>query len=157
MDRTKIGDSQSRPEIEADFPSLRDTSYQMTSERDPGYNCLAWSLGDTKFFWQPLPPTRGYYWPPGIPREDTVDAWAKVFELHGYERTTSDALEAGFEKVAIYEASDGLAGHAALQLASGAWTSKLGVGHDIEHPNPQCLEGDLYGRIVRILKRRRPL
>ena len=156
MDREEFGGPESRKEIEDDFPTLRRTRYGIRSAKDPAYNCLAWALGDTRHFWEPsLLPVKGYYWPPGVPREENVLGWAKIFKLHGYEVASSYALEIGFQKVAIYEDSDGLASHVALQLPSGTWTSKLGTGHDIEHPDPDCLEGELYGRISRILKRPR--
>jgi hypothetical protein len=39
-------------------------------------------------------------------------------------------------------------------LASGTWSSKLGVSEDIEHATLEGLEGVIYGKVVRILKRR---
>ncbi len=46
----------------------------------------------------------------------------------------------------------GLPTHAARQLASGRWTSKLGKAEDIEH-DLHDLEGDLYGIVVLLMKR----
>lgn len=50
--------------------------------------------------------------------------------------------------------------HAARQLPSGAWTSKLGEWEDIEHDTLEALEGsegrgEAYGRVALILKRER--
>ena len=45
--------------------------------------------------------------------------------------------------------------HAALQLESGAWTSKLGDFEDIEHVTVDAVNGPLYGRPVAFLSRRR--
>jgi hypothetical protein len=42
--------------------------------------------------------------------------------------------------------------HAARQLASGRWTSKIGVLEDIEH-DLRDLEGDEYGKVVVVIKR----
>ena len=42
--------------------------------------------------------------------------------------------------------------HAARQLTSGRWTSKVGQNIDIEH-TLAGLEGPFYGEVVRILKR----
>jgi hypothetical protein len=42
--------------------------------------------------------------------------------------------------------------HAARQLPSGRWTSKLGELEDIEH-GLRDLEGDAYGTVVLIMKR----
>jgi hypothetical protein len=44
--------------------------------------------------------------------------------------------------------------HAARQLGTGRWTSKLGPDEDIEHDDVDALEGDHYGVVVRIMKRR---
>lgn len=38
--------------------------------------------------------------------------------------------------------------------ASGVWTSKMGKGHDIEHPTLAALEGATMGRVVKIMSRR---
>jgi hypothetical protein len=65
-------------------------------------------------------PVRGYYWPPGACREDTVACWSRVFELHGYAHCENGDLEDGREKIAIYGKSDGSATHVARQLLSGA-------------------------------------
>jgi hypothetical protein len=45
--------------------------------------------------------------------------------------------------------------HAARQLPSGAWTSKLGDWEDIEHNALSGLESSFYGRVSIILKRQR--
>lgn len=45
--------------------------------------------------------------------------------------------------------------HAARQLASGRWTSKLGKLEDIDHALHD-LEGMLYGAVVLFMKRPRP-
>jgi hypothetical protein len=61
-------------------------------------------------------------------------------------------LEVGFEKIALYALPDGEPTHAARQLLSGKWTSKLGRWQDIEHE----LEGlvcDRYGTVKQVLKR----
>ena len=45
--------------------------------------------------------------------------------------------------------------HAALQLGSGIWTSKLGTGEDIEHDAPENLAGPCYGHVTAFMKRKR--
>jgi hypothetical protein len=62
-------------------------------------------------------------------------------------------LEDGYEKVALY-ALRGIPTHAARQLPSGAWTSKLGALEDVQHPL-DGLQVEDYGAPVRYLKRRR--
>jgi hypothetical protein len=45
--------------------------------------------------------------------------------------------------------------HAARQLPTGHWTSKLGESEDIEH-RLHDLEGLIYGQVVLVLARTRP-
>lgn len=148
-------------EIEEDFSNLRDahgSKYTVTSCADGRYNCLSWATGDITNKWDSTLEGVGYYWPPGIGRNDTPDEWAQIFVLHGYQLTTDRTHEHGFEKVAIYASHDGPDGalHAARQLRDGNWTSKLGDGSDIEHADLQCLEGELFGTVMRVLKKYRP-
>ncbi|MEK6289370.1 MAG: hypothetical protein AABO57_26965 [Acidobacteriota bacterium] len=141
-------------DLEDDFPNLKENPWQQTSDPATNYNCIAWSLYDTRQWWQKFPfPLRGYYWPPGISRDDTLDSWIKVFEIHGYRLCEGTDLELGFEKVAIY-VKDNEPQHVARQLPSGSWTSKLGKDEDIEH-SPHGLEGNVYGTIEKVLKRER--
>jgi hypothetical protein len=57
-----------------------------------------------------------------------------------------DSLESQYEKVALF-AKDGRVTHAARQLPSGRWTSKLGSDVDIEH-ELYAIEGEVYGTVV---------
>ena len=134
------------------LPNLRD--FTITSERARNYNCFAWALGDSS---QRFDPTNRRYWPESIPLEHTVAAVMELFRTVGYEPCDDGALDSGYEKVAIY-ARDNRPQHAARQLTSGRWTSKLGDYEDIEHDTPEELEGDgrfEYGRIVAFMRRPR--
>lgn len=91
------------------------------------------------------------YWPPGVPREETLDAFLAAFGTFGYTPTGDPSLEPDTDKVAIFAIS-GVPTHAARQLPSGKWTSKLGQAEDIEHLM-NGLSGVIYGRVVLILKR----
>ncbi|MGH9690447.1 MAG: DUF7689 domain-containing protein [Candidatus Acidiferrales bacterium] len=134
-----------------DFPQLTDADHAITSSATRLYNCLAWAAGEKHRRWDP----NAYYWPPGIPREVTVEAFIAAYGTLGYQICNSGGLEAGVEKIAIYAAFDGSPTHAALQLENGNWTSKLGDFEDIEHYNLECLDGFLYGRPVVYLSRPR--
>jgi hypothetical protein len=144
------------PEVEVLCPSLKESSYKITSPKDPQYNCIAFAVGDLANFWDDLGligyGVRGYYWPPGVPSADTLEGWIKVFETHGYRETEDHNLELEYEKVAIYATPDGPE-HVARQKASGIWTSKLGKGVDMEH-TLEALEGEFYGKVVKIMKRK---
>jgi len=138
------------PELEEDFPGLVDLPYEPTSPKDPAYNCVAFALGDLKNYWEEIR-LNGYYWPQGIP-DDTMAGWLELFSIHGYRETDDDGLETDFERIAIYGSAQ-RAEHVARQKASGIWVSKLGIGKDIEH-TLAGLEGDLYGKVVKIMKRK---
>ncbi len=138
--------------LEQLFPGLVGSGWRVTSPADTDYNCIAWAAGDTRNWWWPSQNVHTEYWPPGVPRVETLDAFRAAFVLLGYVACGDEQREAGFEKVAIFASTQGLPKHAARQLMSGRWTSKLGNGEDIEH-GLRNLEGTLYGTIALVLKR----
>lgn len=149
-------------ELEACFPKLQTFNYTITSPEDPKYNCIAFGLGCNSLIFQLYPyPSKIYYWPPQVPRDDTVENWMHVYGLHGYVACSNGDLEPGIEKIAIY-VKDGEPSHVARQLNSGWWQSKLGIyGCDIEHETLESLEGDHgdeYGQVTLFMMRpdRRP-
>lgn len=139
--------------LQAIFPGLRTTPFRVTSPADPIYNCIAWAAGCATDWWWPLDDIRRFYWPPGIPREITLGAFCSAFLTLGYTQCPDESIEHGFEKVALFADSTGMPTHAARQLPTARWTSKLGQAEDIEH-ELRALEGIVYGAVVLILKRR---
>jgi hypothetical protein len=83
-----------------------------------------------------------------------VQAFLAVFTMRGFEPGASETLEDGVEKIALFVNASGKPTHAARQLPSGRWTSKLGRGEDIEH-DLQDLTGAVYGSVSLVLKRAR--
>jgi hypothetical protein len=138
--------------LEAAFPGLRTTPFQITSPADPGYNCIAWAAGDTSGWWWPLPSDRRTFWPAGAPREVSISAFVAALLTLGYTVCSDESVETGFEKTALFAVADGAPTHAARQLPTGRWTSKLGQSEDIEH-DLRALEGQVYGAVTVILKR----
>ena len=132
------------------FPNLAATERRITSPRDSVYNCIAWAAGDTQHVWWPLPPYA--YWPATAPAVPTIDAFIAAFGTLGYSVCSDGSLEEGFEKVAVYADHDGSPTHAAKQVASGRWSSKLGKSFDIEH-TLEGLEGEKYGTVAVVLSR----
>jgi len=143
----------SAAQIELLFPELKLSRCRITSAPTPSYNCFAWAGGDTRNWWQPLA-LGGYYWPPEIPNELTLENLVAVYARLGYLRCDSAELEPAVEKIAIYVQADGTPAHAARQTDSGAWTSKLGELEDVEHPTLGSLKS-FYGEIRQVLKRPR--
>src|SRR5438132_8524617 len=123
----------SRPDLEALFPNLRKEGFLVTSEPDEDYNCIAHAAGVNDIPWWPTAETTpDVYWPPGVTREETLEAFVIAYAAIGYVPCDNSSLEPGFEKVALYASTRGHPKHAARQLSSGAWTSKLGRLDDIE-------------------------
>jgi len=144
----------SRDGIEAVFPRLRDEGYERTSQESNIYNCIAWALDDTEHWWDPTL-NYGCYWSPNVPRDNRIETIVRIFQARGYTVCTSEELEVGYEKIAIYQRPNTGVTHASRQLPSGQWTSKLGDWEDITHSTPQSVECELYGTVVQIMKRRR--
>jgi hypothetical protein len=132
-----------------DFPGLTADNHRVTSPATSDYNCIAWSAHDTGRWWQP-----GVHWPVEVPPDDYgLGVLERAFLELRYEPCDDGSLEPGFEKVALY-GSVFMYTHAARQLSSGKWTSKLGQGEDIEHDTPEDVAGWLYGEVAGYMKRR---
>lgn len=147
------------PQLEYYFPKLSGGGYSIQSPEDPNYNCVAFAVGNPTRMWQWMPrPTGGFYWPPGIDGDGSIDDWMKVFTIHGYRPCENGKFEKGLEKVALYLDADGEPSHVARQdITTGKWISKLGKGHDIDHISLDLLAGverHEYGRVARFMSRR---
>ena len=135
-----------------DFPRLTPENHRDTSPRDRRYNCIAWAAEDTSCWWEP-----GIFWRPADwPVDDlSLSALEVAFRLLSYETCSGGSLEPGYLKVALYGFGFEYT-HAARQLASGKWTSKLGKGIDIEHNTPDVVTGGLYGEVHGFMRRAVP-
>ncbi len=130
----------------AEFPNLAETAYEVTSQPTDTYNCIAWAAGEDGYWWWP-----GRFWPKDVPPAVTRLAFIKAFAERGYVQCDGPDLEVGYEKVCLYEKL-GRPTHAARQLPSGTWTSKLGTAHDISH-EIDGLRGKRYGQPSVYLRR----
>ena len=137
--------------LTVEFPKLNTQSFDFTSPKDNGYNCIAWAAGENDRVWWPDRGNAGY-WPRGIPREETLPAFIAAYETLGFERCSSDLLEPGYEKIVIFADENCKPKHAARQLPCGAWTSKLGTSEDIRHDDPRGVEGPRYGNVVQFMR-----
>ena len=150
------------PEKQDWFPNLSSGAYRVTSPEDWDYNCIAHAAdmdaaSVAEYFWWP---DEDYFWPDGIPREETLEAFILAYQRVGYQPCENGDLEPGVQKVAIYvdQFRDHRPTHAARQLESGKWTSKLGPWEDIEHSTPDDVAGyrgseARYGTVAQYLKR----
>lgn len=123
------------------FPNARNV--EITSPATREYNCIAWAMGEDSRNWWPNGHGAGY-WPSGTMAELNRASFRWAFTSKGYQPCADGALVPGVEKVCLYE-KGGVPTHAARQLPSGRWASKLGPDEDIEH-DLSDLEGRRYGR-----------
>ncbi len=84
-----------------DFPRLEESPHFITSPVARSYNCVAWAAEEDDKFWWPGPNNYGY-WPPGVPREETLAAFIAAFETLGYSACGNPSREAEVEKIAIF-------------------------------------------------------
>jgi hypothetical protein len=147
-------------EIENEFPNLKSVPWTATSLETDDYNCIAYAANDTTRKWDP-DASGGRYWPEGVPPTLELSSFVKLFEvIGGYSKCQDNdpKLEDHVEKIAIYCNQNPVlniveVSHAARQLPTGKWTSKLGDWDDIEHDTLAALEGDFYGYVAQIMKR----
>jgi hypothetical protein len=142
-----------------DHPYLDPSNCRKTSDPDTIYNCIAFAVGETHRWWWPLPRRGINYWPRGVPREETVDAFISAFGTVGFTECSDGKLEPGVEKIALFVKVDRgflIPTHAARQLESGEWTSKMGTLEDIQHPTADAPRGPYYGQPYCYLARPRP-
>ncbi|MCI0364369.1 MAG: hypothetical protein L0219_10830 [Phycisphaerales bacterium] len=70
------------------------------------------------------------------PDDFGINVLVELFKAHDYQDCGMNIeLEPGLEKVALF-ADSFYYTHAARQLPTGPWTSKLGKAEDIEHDSP---------------------
>ena len=136
-------------------PSISPDKYEITSPATSDYNCIAWAAEEDDIPWDPTDIKK--YWPDGVARELTLEAFIFAYQTLGYFTCNNSELEEGFQKIAIYAKQDsvddaGQPTHVARQLLNGKWTSKIGRLEDIEH-ELDGLTGYYYGEVVQILKR----
>ena len=123
-----------------DFPGSLTSPFLVTSPQSRAYNCIAYAYGDlSRAYW----PSKTFYWPNHIVRSEHLNSFIDLFNSIGYVLCDNGILEPGFEKVAIFGLNQNTTKHAAKQLLTGQWSSKLGANYDVSH-NIQSMEGGIY-------------
>ncbi len=131
-----------------DFPNTSIQEFVITSPKDPIYNCIAWAYGVNDIWFWPHPYA---FWPAGIPKELTLEAFVKLFERIGFQICNNGNYESGLDKIAIYE-KDNKPTHAAKLLQGDIWSSKLGNDFDVSHTLFSMQDG-FYGNVSVFMKR----
>jgi hypothetical protein len=162
--RAQFNAPQEAEKLEQACPALSGSTYSVTSGSTKSYNCVAWVAEDDTRWWEPVVVAGGrqlggYYWPidPDIPAWFSVGALEKLFASRGYEQCDDGEHVEGVEKIAIYGYSRADATHAARQLSSGKWVSKMGPLADIEHEAPGQIEGGTIGQLQQFMSRAVPV
>ena len=137
------------------FPVLADDShFEITSDCTPAYNCIGWALGmndvwvglyhPSQFAWS--------WWPQGVPCDEKQESLIALFEYFGFEQTTIDDIEDGYDKVALYSNAEGWT-HAARVIGNNVLHSKIGTAWDIHHSGGNIFAATEYGNIFAYMKR----
>jgi hypothetical protein len=72
------------PERKAVFSNLAREGYRVTRDEDWAYNCIAHAAGRNDAPWWPTEePVEGVIWPDGVPREETLEAFARAYGTIG--------------------------------------------------------------------------
>lgn len=142
----------SNPLFQKDFPRLKDVVAKKTSDPTPQYNCIAWAFEDNTRWWWPM---HRRYWPIPYEGKTTMQAFQEFLEMDGWTAGADRTFQVEVRKVALYASVvDGQPTHAARQLETGLWTSKLGAELDLTHELHE-LEGPTYGTVQSIFMKPR--
>jgi hypothetical protein len=134
----------------AAFPNLTPTNHRVIGPAGYEYNCIAWACGNVRRWWQPGPLC---HWPiTSDPDDASIDNLLAALVAVGFSTCPEGAIEAGFEKIAVYATPTEYT-HAARLLPTGKWSSKLGQDALIEHDTPEDIAGGIYGAVIQFMKR----
>jgi hypothetical protein len=149
-----FNDVEAQLAAESQIPSLQGSSYEPQSNRNPGYNCFAWAIRDSDHVVAPPGTASWARWSDKVPTWETLATYIQFYECEGgFERCVDGSLEQGYEKIALFTSENGDPLHAARQLPSGRWTSKLGKGIDVEHDLDTIDGQELVGSLAVFMKR----
>lgn len=147
-----------RNTISSSFPALNnDRLWKIKSPVDGTYNCIAFAaIREDIWWWPEQQDFDGVEWPFSLPGNRHLTTFQELFRNLKYEVCDSAQFEKGYQKIAIYTEIGNIerCTHAARQKNNGIWISKLGPNWDIEHATPYSIEGNEYGQVACIMKRR---
>ena len=112
-------------------------------------------MGIRDQWWEPyaaggIAEDRGH-WPEGLPHDREPGTLRELFRREGFVDCEDGSLDPVMVKIALYRVQDDVGGyiwtHAARQLKTGLWTSKLGSSYEVTHRSTGDLEGELYGAV----------
>ncbi len=131
---------------------MTNKNHSIKSPKTDDYNCIAWAYGvSNRWMWPGDPDS---YWPSEATDADILEIVTQLYLDSGFDKCETGELEEGYTKIAIYVKEDRPT-HAAFQIESGRWSSKLGSWEDIEHNTLGVVECESYGKATIFLKKRR--
>lgn len=148
-----MGKKQKTTMTSSHFPNSFASPFLITSQEDDRYNCVTWSMNDTKRWWDW---EEDAFWIEGIPQDGKLTTFEKLFNKLGFEICFNEEYEIDYQKIVLFSVDGTHCMHVARQLKNGNWTSKLGVSHDVEH-TLVAMEGGIYGDGVVFMKRKHEL
>ena len=123
------------------FPNLEKEGFEIVEVPSRRYNCIAYAAGDIANWWDRQ---EVGYWSLHATRSDSIESLREIFVGLGFEQCEDSDAEDGYRKIALYEAQ-GIGKHAAVQMSSGRWRSKMGQGPVMEYLSLELLSGGMYG------------
>lgn len=116
------------------FPDLKnDNNFQLLSDRDETYNCIAWAMGYNDR-WVDIEESPGHWWPDGVSKDMSPQSLIDAFCTEGFEMSYNAYPEDGYYKVVLYKSNLlGIWTHAARIVTSEIEYSKLGKLWDGQH------------------------
>ena len=133
------------------FPNMRSDNAHVVKGHSYKYNCIALAMGDESHWWWPN--WKASFWPHVCKSGNDRDCFRTLFEHAKAEAVTSEDVEPGFVKLAVFAKHDAIK-HIARQQIDGAprrWLSKCGNGLAIVHDLWE-MNGGMYGDVERLLK-----
>jgi hypothetical protein len=144
-----------RDRIEELFPNGAG-QVEDASDPDDTYNCIAWSVNDKARWWWPFDVASPYiYWPADVPREETVEAFVKLYEWPLFTKCDRADREEGYDKDCALGGLRCADARCRWWQEDRGWTSKLGEEQDVVHHSLALLEGGVYGTVAHIMRRKR--
>lgn len=153
--QTELNSTANREVLARAFPQLgNDPNFDILSPQTSVYNCIAWAMEFTDR-WVDMERLPGHWWPDGVTRSPSPSALVQAFEAVGFQKTSSNTLEEGFDKVVLYkDAATEQWTHASRIIADAVEHSKFGAAWDGRH-SANAISGDIYGFPYCYMKRRK--
>lgn len=131
------------------FPKVCKENCRQDNARqsDDRYNCIAFAIGNDRLWIWPSG-KKGQYWPEGIQRDESVEAFSAMFEYFGFQPCAMTDFRGDIHQIVIY--ANEVKGvlrvtHAAKRIDDLWWHSKLGRQLAVYH-HLNALDGpDDYG------------